>query len=120
MSQTATLSDFVRTPFEGGANFCAFETELKSRSALAAASNGLWELAVTAFMLVLAPLILAALAASFVVACLRMHASDLGTEGETVTEQAPVPFPNAGGREPIKFEGRQRVLSCHTSEHLWN
>jgi len=120
MSQTATLSDFTRTPFEGEASFCAFETELKSRSPLAVASNGLWELAVTAFMLVLAPLILAALAAAFVVACLRMHASDLGTEGETVTEQAPIPFHNAGSREPVNFEGRQRLLPCPTSEHLWN
>ena len=112
MSQTATLSDFTRTPFDGDSAFCAFGTEFKPSSPLVAASSGLWELALTAFMLVLAPLILAALAAAFVVACLRMHASDLGTDGEIVADHQPP--------QVQVCVGRGRLLACATSEHLWN
>jgi hypothetical protein len=111
MSQTATLSDFTRTSFECETEFCAFGGDLKSPSPLAAASSGLWELALTACMLVLAPLILVALAAAFVIACLRMHASDLCTEQEMVSgHQPPAPV----------CVPRGRLLACATSQHLWN
>jgi hypothetical protein len=128
MSQTATLSDFTRTSCESDAGFCAFETEPKLRSALSATTHGLWELAVTAVMLVLAPVILIALAAAFVVACLRMHVSEVETDAETGCGLPPASLPcvkqgdlgGSRGRDSFDLEVRSRLPRPTTSEHLWN
>lgn len=121
MSQTATLSDFIRTPFDGNAVYCGFETAPRCLSSVAAVSTGLWELILTAFMLVLAPVVLVALAGAFVVACLRIHASELGTESEIVAAaQPPVAVQKAAARESVDFNARARMAKCFVSDHLWN
>ena len=112
MSQTATLSDFARTPFDGEALYCAVEAVPKT---LAVVSSGLWELAIAGMMLVLAPIVLIALAGAFVVACLRIHASELGAESETLAHQPPVTVPATA-----QFNTRGRLLECTISDHRWN
>jgi hypothetical protein len=111
MSQTATLSDFPRTSFDAEAVFCGFENDPKSRSTLSAVSNGLWELTLTACMLVLAPLALFALAGAFVFACLRLHASEIGADCEAAINHPPVDLHDVR---------RRRLTHSFDCEHLWN
>ena len=110
MSQTATLSDFTRTPFDAEALYCAFDAAPKT---LAIVSSGLWELALAGAMLVLAPLALIALAGAFVIACLKIHTSEMGAETETVTPIAERATPNFSTRGRISVE-------CSIADHLWN
>jgi hypothetical protein len=113
MSQTATLSDFTRTPFDGEGLYCALGSAPKT---LAVVSSSVWEIALTGMMLVLAPVVLVALAGAFVFACLRIHASELGVENEVVCNPPPI----AAAREPSHFSPRGRMLECSISDHLWN
>src|SRR4051812_39370383 len=106
MSQTATLSDFTRTHFDADGARCTFEIAPKSLSSLAAIPSSLWELAVTALMLVLAPVILLALAGAFVVACLRIHISEMGTESEIFPNQPLSAVEEASRPTPVNFNRR--------------
>src|SRR5258706_6211601 len=122
MSQTATLSDFTRTPFDLDAGSWALETDPKSRSALLAAYNGIWELSVTVIMLIMAPLVLVALAGAFVVAWPRMHHSVRGVPLEPTNYSAITSPPiEQGDLQPLR--GGMRTLppvQAIGSEHLWN
>jgi hypothetical protein len=80
--------------------------------------NSIWEVAVAALMIVLAPLAIISLATAFLVACFKMQWNDAGSASQDQA-RAAAPVPSRAERLPFDLV-TARSNRSRLAPHLWN